>query len=232
MNLDLRSVHDRRQRNGAIVIFIVGLLTMIAIRIIMKQIFLSKGWDVAIVMTAVFVPILFSVILALVFLWKKTPLFVSYLISVLIIAISIIPISHNIKQIAIAQPNRIFSEKLFYPFSAFSDHINYSSDMEFYISPDVWREMETSYFLKDRIEISSLFNVFFDASSTKQNFIVPEESSDIPGDLINSDFTHVLLSAGDWQTISAKPEIRDQLENKYVLYFDDKNILVLLKPIP
>ena len=104
--------------------------------------------------------------------------------------------------------------------------------MEFYISPDVWREMETSYFLKDRIEISSLFNVFFDASSKKQNFIVPEESSDIPGDLINSDFTHVLLSASDWQAISALPEIRGQLENKYLLYSDDKNVLVFLKPIP
>jgi hypothetical protein len=232
LNLDLRSVHDRRRRNTAIVIFIVGLLTMVAFRIIMKQIFLSKGWDVAIVMTAVFIPILFSVILALVFLWKRTPLFVSYLVSVLIIAITIISISHNVKQITIAQPNRKFSDKLFYPFSVFTGHINFSSDMEFYISPDVWREMETSYFLKDRLEISSLFNVFFDAGSTKYNFIIPEESSDIPGDLIKSDFTHVLLSTGDWQTISAMPEIRDQLENKYLFYSDDKNVLIFLKPKP
>jgi hypothetical protein len=232
LNLDIRSVHDRRKRSAAIAVFIVGLVTMIVIRIIMRQTFQYKGWDVAIFMSAVFVPLVFSIILALVFLWRRVPLAISYLISVLIIAIAIIPISHNIKQIVIAQPNRIFSENLFYPFSVFSDQIQFDSDMEFYISQDVWREMETSYFLKDRIEISSLFNVFFDASSTKQNFIIPEESPDIPDDLLNSDLTHVLLSANDWWAISAKPEIRDQLEQKYVLFFDNKGLLVLLKPIP
>jgi hypothetical protein len=232
LNLDLRRKNVQRQRNATIVVFIVGLLTMIAIRIFMRQIFLSMGWDVAIFMSAVFIPVLFSAILAFVFLWKKIPITVSYFISVLIIAITIIPISHNIKQIVIAQPNRIFSGKLFYPFSVFSDQIQFNSDMEIYISPAVWREMETSYFLKDRIEISSLFNVFFDTSSTKQNFIVPEESSDIPDDLLNSNFTYVLISAGDWQEIAATPEIRDQLEQKYELFFDDKGILVLLKLIP
>jgi hypothetical protein len=232
LNLDLRSAHDRRQRNAAIAVFIVGLVTMIVIRIIMRQTFQYKGWDVAIAMSAVFMPVLFSVILSLVFLWRRVPLTISYLISVLIIAISIIPISHNIKQIVIAQPNRIFSEKLFYPFSVFSDQIKFDSDMEFYISPDVWREMETSYFLKDRIEISSLFNVFFDASSTKQNFIIPEESATIPDDLRDSVFTHVLLSENDWRAISARPDIRNQLENTYGLFFDDRNMLVFLKLKP
>ena len=126
----------------------------------------------------------------------------------------------------------MFSENLFYPFSAFSDQIQFDSDMEFYISPDVWREMETSYFLKDRIEISSLFNVFFDASSTKQNFIVPEESATIPDDLRNSVFTHVLLSKNDWRAISARPDIRNQLENTYGLFFDDRNMLVFLRLKP
>jgi hypothetical protein len=232
LNFDLHSAPDRRQRNTALAIFIVGLLAMIVIRVFMRQTFPNKGWDVTTFMTAVFIPVLFSAILALVFLWKKTPLTVSHLIAVLIIAIAIIPISHNIKQIAYAQPNRKITEDLFYPFSAFSDQIHYTSDMEFFVSPDVWRKMGTFYSVKDRLEIASLFNVFFDAGSTKQNFIVPEESSDIPRDLGKSPFNYVLLSADDWRAISTHPEIGNQLEEEYSFFFDGRNILVLLKPKP
>jgi hypothetical protein len=49
--------------------------------------------------------------------------------------------------------DRIFSEN-FLPFSVFSDHSNYSSDMDLYFT-DVWREMKPVISLKDRIEISS-----------------------------------------------------------------------------
>ncbi len=232
LNLDLRNIHENHKRFIAISIFIIGLLAYFVLRISIRYIFDFAGWDITIFMAAVITPLLVSAILALVFLWKRIPLYASYLIAVLIIAIVSVPITHNLKQIFINQPNKIASERFFYPFASYENLIEYTPIMKFYISPDVWREMETSNFLKDRIEVSSLFNVFFDAGSTKHNFIVPEESSDIPGDLINSDFTHVLLSASDWQAISALPEISGQLENKYFIYSDDKNVLVFLKPKP
>lgn len=230
LNLDLRSIHDRQQRNAAIAVFIVGLVTMIVVRIIIRQTFQYKGWDVAISMSAVFIPVLFSVILALVFLWKKVPLVVSYLISVLIIAISIIPISHNIKQIVIAQPNRISSDNLFYPFSAFSDQIRYMPDMKFLISPDVWREMDSSYLVKDRVELSSLFNVYFDSRSSKENFEISDDLIEIPKKLLNDPYSYTLLSLDDWQKITGSPDYNSLLEQRYFVIVDNDNRIVLLVP--
>jgi hypothetical protein len=230
LNFDLRSVHDRRQRNTALTTFFFGLLTMLLIRIFMRHSFQIKGWDVTTFMSAVLIPVLFSVILAFVFLWKKLSITISYLIAVLIIAISVIPISHNIKQIAIAQPNRIFSENLFYPFSAFSNRIRYTSNMKFLISPDVWREMDVSYFAKDRVEISSLFNVFFDSYSTKDNFAIPAGLIEIPDKLLDDTYSYALLSLDDWHEISGSPKDKLLLEQRYSVFVDEQDRIVLLKP--
>jgi hypothetical protein len=229
LNLDLRTIANRRRRITALAVFLGGLLVMVLIRTLMKPIFQNKGWDVTTFMAAVFIPILFSTILALVFFWRKIPLPVSYLIAVLIIAIAIIPISHNLKQIVINQPNRIFSENYLYPFSAFSDQIKFDPAMQFYISNDVWRKMGTSYFAKDPNEISSLFNVYFDSRSTKSNFKMASDLKEIGKNILSSRFPDVLLSIDDWRNLAASDDFKEQVENKYQIYFDPQSILVLLK---
>ena len=230
LNFEFGGSSDRRQHIMAYSIFVVGLLAIGAIRILVKDSLQDKGWDVATYMTSVFIPLLFSAILAFVFLWRRLSVNISVLISVLIIAISAIPISHNIKQLVIAQPNRIFSEKLFHPFSAFADEISNTPDMKFYISR-VW-PAEQSYYAKDRVEISSLFNVYFDTDSSKTNFIIPEEVSDIPADLRKSAYSYVLLRDEDWRAVLEEPGLEAFLEKDYRIFSDETGGLVLLKREP
>ena len=230
LNLDLRNIHENNKRLTAISFFIIGLFALFVFRISIRYIFNNTGWDITIFMAAVITPVLVTIILACVFLLKRIPLYASYLISVLLIAIVSVPITHNLKQIIINQPNKIASERLIYPFTSFSGKIEFTSDMKFYISQDVWRKMETSYFLKDRVEISSLFNIVFNASSTKNNFITPNESATIPLDLDDSIYSSVLLSIDNWQAINTNQELITWIEENYTVYYDRANILILLKP--
>lgn len=229
LDLNLKSVTARKEQIRAAVILVVSLILVVLVRLVMRRIFQVYGWDISTFMVVVFIPVVFSLILALVFFFKRMTVAISFIIAVLIISIVAIPLTHNIKQMVINHPNRNFSERLFYPFAIFSEQINYSPEIEFYISPNVWRMMETSYFTKDRLEISSLFNVYFDVSSTKNNFLIPKDFTEMSQKLSKSNFSYVLLSLNDWQTISSDQELKDLVAKRYHVYFEGENKLVLLK---
>jgi hypothetical protein len=187
------------------------------------------GWDVGVFLAVVFMPALLSIILALAFFWRHTPLMVSVLISILIIAIVAIPITDNGKKMIRDHPNLDKSKLIFYPFSAFSDQFHYIPDMQIYVSRATWGDMGVGQFAKDPNEVASLFNIYFDSKSTKDNFTISTGLLNISYDLLSSNYTDALLSLEDWQTIASNLQTKSQLEQKYLVLFENQNRIVFLK---
>ncbi len=227
LDFDLADSNKSKQLQ-VILIFVSGLalisLGRLAIRIFMP----GLGWDIKSFLTIVFIPVLFSILLGLSFYWKTPSLFTSIVITVLVLGIITIPLAENAKTVFVRRPNQVASQRLFYPFSAFRDQILYSPDMQLYVSLDTWNEVDMSAFVKDRNELSALFNIYFAASSRKTNFTLAAKQEDIDNDLLSSSYDYALLSHGEWKTITHDQALVSQLKQVYQVFLDEKNLVVLL----
>jgi hypothetical protein len=227
--LDMASASGKKEQRWAIVVFVVGLVLTLLLRVALRGLVPHLGWDIGSYLAVVFIPVLLSIILALAFYWRQPTLVVSLLITVLIIAIITIPLVQNGKIMIRDHPNLNSSQLLFYPFSAFPDQVHFSPDMQMYISPDTWVAVGMGQFAKDRLEISSLFNIYYDVDSVKTNFSLPTASMNIPTDLLSKNYSYALLSYKDWSNINQNQNITSQLEQKYQAVLENRNLVVLLK---
>jgi hypothetical protein len=229
LNLDLAATSGKKGQIWAILVFMIGLVLILLLRVVLRSLVPHLGWDNSSFLAVVFIPVLLSIILALAFYWKESSLSISLLITILVIAIITIPLVKNGKTMISDHPNLDSSQLLFYPFSAFSDQIHYSSNMQMYFSWGTWVAVGMGQFAKDRNEISSLFNIYFDVGSTKTNFALPTGAADIPHDLLSTGYTYALLSLKDWNSITKNQSITSQLEQKYKIFLENRNLVVLLQ---
>ncbi len=230
LNLDLSANSSNRQRLWAVLIFVIGLALTVIVRLLIRVFMPRLGWDIASFLAIVFIPILFSIILAFSFYWKAPSQIVSSLMAVLIIAIIAIPLVTNAKTVVLVHPNQNESQNLFYPFSAFPDQIHYTQGMNMYVSLNTFSAVSMSTFVKDRSELSALFNVYFAAGSTKTNFTLASDSVDMAADLLQSNFNYALISRSEWNDINQDSLISSQLDQRYQVILEDRNLVVLLKP--
>jgi hypothetical protein len=229
LNLHFSTLATRKERVSAIVLVASGLALIVFARLIVRYLAPRIGWDIGVYLAVVFIPVFLTIILGLAIYWKRISVRESFIISVLLIAILTIPLVHNFKVMVRDHPNLEKSQEIFYPFSAFSGQIHFTPAMLLYIQNNVWDLMGESEYAKDRNEIAAIFNVYFDASSTKENFVLSGNPSSIPSDLLANPYTDALISFAEWQRIAADPQIKSLLEQKYQAYFENKQVLVLLK---
>ncbi len=226
---DLRSIVDSRARKNAKLVVALGLIMIPIITLALRIIPPRIGWDVGSYKSVVYVPILIAIVLVLAFYFNKLSVVPSYIITGIVIASIISPIAGNIKLLIRDQPNRVASQKMFYPLSAFAHDIHFAPDMQMYISSKVWEAVGMGQFAKDRNEISALFNIYFDAGSNKGNFRLANTSTSVPADLLDSDYTYGLLSADEWTNIIRDDGIAYKLEQEYNVIQDSNHIVVLLE---
>jgi carbohydrate-selective porin OprB len=188
------------------------------------------GWDIWSFLSIVFIPILFSLVLSLSFYWKTPSLRVSTAIVVLIIGMITVPMAKNAKLVFVTRLNQAVTHQLFYPFSAFPGQISYSPAMRMYVSMDAWEAVGRASYIKDRSELSALFNIYFSARSLKANFDLVSDPENIPADLLSTRYDFVLLSSDDWKTIQQAPDLAAVLEQQYQVFQEGTGRLVLLKP--
>lgn len=229
LNLDLGAVDDKKKRIQAILVFLIALLLIAIIRYGLRILVPHLGWDIWPFLTVVFVPVLLSIIVALVFYWKQPSLENSFLIAALVIAIIAIPIVKNAKTVIRDQPNFITATQLFYPFSAFQNLIQYTPDMRMYVSTNYWQPFGLGHLVKDRNEISSLFNVYYGVGSTRNNFELSTGLDAVVHDLLSQRNTYALLSLKDWKAIIQDQSVSSQLDNYYQAFLESKRLLILLK---
>ncbi|HSB67234.1 MAG TPA: hypothetical protein VLD65_11695 [Anaerolineales bacterium] len=229
LNLDLGAGQNKTQRQRALVVFVTGVLIVVIARIAIRFIVPKIGWDIGLFLEIVFIPILLAIILALSFSWKMPSLLVSIVIAILILAIVSIPIVNNVKYAVRDHPNLHYSQELFYPFSAFPDQIHYTADMRMYVSLNIWNLMGMSAYVKDRNELSAVFNIYFNARSSIDNFTLTDGSTDIAQDLLSTNYNYALLSREDWQVATQEEGMASRLEQIYQVFQEDTQRVVLLK---
>ena len=69
-----------------------------------------------------------------------------------------------------------------------------------------------------------LFNIYFDASSTRSNFAIPSDPAAIGVGVTRTSYTYILMSKTDWQSI--QDATRAAIEQRYNLLEDNKGLLV------
>ncbi len=228
LDMNLARASSNIERLRPLIILFGGLVIILLARLAIRFLLPGLVWDLGSFLEIIFIPILLSTILALSIYWKSPSLAGSMLITVLIIGIITIPMADNAKIVFIKRPNQVASQKLFYPFSALQDRIHYSPSMRMYVSLDTWNEVDMSGFVKDRTELSSLFNLYFSANSDKTNFTLSIQQVNIPSDLLSASYDYALLSHAEWKTITRTGDLVSQLKQDYQVYLDEKNMVVLL----
>ena len=229
MNLDIAALANKKDRWWAVGIIVIGLLLTAILRIALRLIVPHLGWEISSFLSVAFIPVILSIILGMAFYWKNLSINLSLVIMILVIAIISIPLVKNAKTVFRDQPNYTASLEFFYPFIIFQDQIQFTPDMKMLVATDYWTTVGMSHMVKDRNEISGLFNVYFGVMSTRENFVLQAENSSTPAGLLSTNFSYALLSQKDWNLIVLDPAITAQLEAKYQIIPDSRNVLVLLR---
>lgn len=229
LDLDLGACQNKQQRQHAIVIFLVGLVLVLIVRLVIRFTVPKMGWDIGLFLEIVFIPILLAIILALSFSWQMPSLKVSVLITILILAIVSVPIVNNVKYAVRDHPNLNYSQQLFYPFSAFPKQVHYTADMRMYVSLYVWKLMGMSAYVKDRNELSALFNIYYDADSSIDNYALAAASTDLTLDLLSTKYDYALLSQDEWNAAVQDVGIASSIQQQYQVFQEATQRVVLLK---
>lgn len=229
LDLDLGAAGDRKKRIQAILVFLIGLSLIVILRLVFRIFVARLGWDIWSFLEVVLSPVLLSIMVALVFYWKQPSLEASFLIAVLIIALIASPLVKNAKTMLRDQPNYVTAKQLFYPFSAFHDQIQYTPQMRMYVSTSYWQPIGLSHLIKDRNEVSAIFNVYYGVDSSRNNFEISTGLYTMPQDLLSMNYSYALLSLKDWKAITQDQGVSAQLKDNYQVFQENMGLVVLLK---
>jgi hypothetical protein len=116
----------------------------------------------------------------------------------------------------------------YYPFSTFASQIHFAVPMKMYVSTDITPRLGMLSLNVD--ELLSMFNVYFDASAVRRNFVYSKTSQPIYAAITGQNFDYVLLTAQDWAQIEANSTGLVKVENTYQVFQEPSDRLVLLKP--
>jgi hypothetical protein len=151
-------------------------------------------------------------------------------------ALLVPPIFANYHSIVIEQPINKRLSTVLYPFSAFNSEIQYSPDMVLYVSSSMYKEYQMLTLKKD--ELRSMFNVYFRANATVDNFILPIDYDYAKGILVYKDpletipaldYDLAFLTAHDWSQVQGVPELLAQITANFEVIPDDQQAFFLLK---
>ena len=110
--------------------------------------------------------------------------------------------------------------RLVLPYSEFENDIEYTHEMQFYVGKDV-------FWQKNIDEVLTLFNIYFDASATRENFKISEDPSYVFEEILDEKYDYVLLTQSDWQSIELNEEKLPEVLKNYV-YIDNADTTFFL----
>jgi hypothetical protein len=231
LNFDMQSLTDRRARATAFLFFFFGLAFIFLFRVVLRLVAPQIGLDIGVFLMVIFIPVLLSAILGLVFFWKQVPLTGSILIALMMIAIFTIPAMENVKKMVRDKPNLHLTNRIFYPLATFSNHIQYRTGMQIYVSGNTWATLGVGSYAKDQNELASLFNMYFNSISTMDNYTLSFDAHNIPQDLVNMHYNYAFISLGDWEKIRKDPGILALIEEIYMVLAEPGTQVVFLSLI-
>lgn len=218
--INFHLVSTPKNRRKAALYLGIGLIVSVGIRAIFSVTIPSQGLDLGAVVSLVYYPLLFTLLLGSLFFFQENIL-TNAANWVIIFSLLISPIASNYRAMFVYKQNYEDFNRLMSPYSEFYEHIHFSQEMSFYISEDVFEN-------KNVDEVMVLFNIYFDANATRDNFKISDSPSNIFEDVISSDFDYVLLTRSDWRSLERFDEKVTQVLSMYHISADSTGGFYLL----
>ncbi|RPI88080.1 MAG: hypothetical protein EHM41_02675 [Chloroflexi bacterium] len=216
-------------RNKLLIAFVLclELILLYAFRVYIHHLMYDQNWENAYLLeTVILIPITLMVLLGVIFLFRVGSIYQTIFTTMLLVVLLIYPLSQNIKSIVFERPNVQRVEERFYPFSSFASIIKFDDDMKFFISTNVPWEL---HMLSDNIdELLSMFNIYFEKNSRRNNFIYSTQIESFSGGIYSEKFDYILLTSREWNALSRSQVQLLLVEKGYQLHNDESDKLVLL----
>jgi hypothetical protein len=224
--IDLRLPDQKSDRIKFLAGLAAGLAIVVGIRVVLRYVIPPLGYDLGSVVMLVYYPLLITLMLALLIFFSPQHLW-HIINSLILISLLLAPIASNYRAMFVVQENQAAFRKIALPLSEFSEQIEYTPDMHFYASRFAFTASEIRM-VKDIDELLTLFNVFFNASATRENFTYAENLDNVANDILTVHYDYVLLARGDWRAIEANPANLDAVLERYQPYFGPSDQFVFL----
>ena len=228
--VDLKWFESVKDRKIVLLYAALGVAAMIGVRFLMRFAAPILDWELQSVVTLYYYPLLLTLLFASLFLLpdKLTRNIVNL---VIIVSILLSPMITNFRLMFITRMNeRIFTQAVA-PLSEFEDKITFFPEMRFYSIDSVF-EGARIRIGKDINELMVLFNVYFDASATRENFTFVNAPHDVYPDIVAEVYDTVLITHDEWQGIESDPQRYETVTDLYEAFFSANSRWVLLKPYP
>jgi hypothetical protein len=204
----------------------VGLAIAIGIRVFLRLVIPAKGLDLGSVVILMYYPILITVLFASLFLFREKLIW-QVVNALILISLMISPVTSNLRSMFIFKENQAQFTEAVLPFIEFEDEIDFDRSTNFYFTYDVFDQHELKIG-KNVDELVALFNVYFDASATRQNFTYQENPLDISDDLLSESYDYALITMDDWIAMQQPEEQLDRVKEAYTVQFGSGGDFVLL----
>ena len=223
----LRFKWPRKKRNW--IWFIVSLLLSVALALFMRAFWLKTAskysFDYVRILDAVYYPILVSILLAVIIWenragWKRT-IVQFFCIGSLMIS----PLIYNYKYFVNYPKVKEQYAVIFYPFEVFRSKLEIMDNDLMYVSGHI--KTSQDMLSRDPNDIIGMYNFFFDARISEDNVFLGYNQEKLGFDLLNRDFSFVLLSQDDVNQLKNN-DLWDSAKKEYGHIYHDKNEIIYL----
>ena len=208
------------------IVFIAGIALIIGIQLLFRWLIPSTGNSLDDFITLIFYPLLLTLFLASIFIIHQKS---SGVIASLLLALALLsqPAMTNFRQMFQNKPNHHAFLSVVEPFAIFEEEISFSEEMTFYVVNNVFKGKIP--IMKNIDEVLSMFNIYFDVHSVRENFIYVEGENVNYSEILVSNPSLALLTMGDWRSIQNTSNLSESIEEKYRVIVGPDNKYVLLK---
>lgn len=224
--IDLRWPEVRKKQKNYIIFFLIGVIIAVGIRVWLRIVLPSHGLDVGSIVTLMYYPILLSLLFISLFLFKRFQ-FSHILNFIILVSLLTAPVGSNIRSIFQFHENQQNFTEAVEPFSEFDEYIECTLDTRFYVTYDVFDQSPLNI-IKNIDELLCLFNIYFDASTTRDSFNYVEEPEDISSDILAEDYDYVLTTINHWKDMQTDQEQITKIYQNYELNISSDGDYILL----
>ena len=224
--IDIRWPETKRKRIRLLLYLGIGMVVAIGIRLVLRLIVPARGLDLGSVVTLMYYPVLITVFLASLFLFREKLLW-QVVNALILISLMVSPVASNLRSMFIFRENQAQFNEVILPFVEFEDKIDFSKTTNFYMTYDVFDQHELKIG-KNLDELVALFNIYFDTNATRENFTYVEAPKDISGALLSGSYDYALVTMDDWIAMQEPEEKLTQVKAAYEVVFGSGGDFVLL----
>lgn len=225
--IDLQWPSDNEKRCRLLLYGGIGLAIAVGIRVILRLIIPAGGLDLGSVVTLMYYPILLTILFSSLFLFRDQLMW-HVVNGLIVVSLMVSPVASNLRSMFIFRENQVEFNKVILPFAAFEDEIRITEDMRYYITYDVL-DQHALKIGKNVDELVSLFNVYFDASTTRDNFNYVEAPTGISDALLDETYDFALLTMDDWIAMQEPADKLDLVKEIYEVQIEPGGDFVLLQ---